>query len=143
MLLRIVGVVLFCLGVMLAALALSNALHGASLAALSAGLAKSENRPFDASTWLAHWRVTVLAAAGVGGAIAVAGAAIALGRRWGLLLLGTVLLFAAVAPWVLQWLGLIRYRFERPGLSDTTVLVAFAVLAIWGYFLRPEGRTDA
>jgi hypothetical protein len=57
--------------------------------------------------------------------------------------LGIVLLLAAIAPWVVQWLGLVRYTFERAGLADTIVLLAFALLAIWGYFLRPQGRTEA
>jgi hypothetical protein len=76
-----------------------------------------------------------------GGAIATGGAAVALNKRWGLLLLGIVLLVAAIAPWVAQWLGLIRFRFERPGLGETLVFLAFALLAIWGYFLRPEGHS--
>ena len=141
--LRIAGLVFLCLGAALVALGLTGAMHGASMASFSTELARSRNQPFDASTWLAHWKVWGLAITCVGGVIATAGAAVALNRRWGLLLLGIVLLLAAIAPWVVQWLGLVRYTFERAGLADTIVLLAFALLAIWGYFLRPQGRTEA
>jgi hypothetical protein len=141
-LLRVAGIVFLCVGATLVAFGLTGAMHGVSMASFSTELAQSRNQPFDASTWLAHWRVWGLAVACSGGAIATAGGAVALNKRWGLLLLGIVLLIAAIAPWVVQWLGLVRYRFERAGLADTMVLMAFALLAIWGYFLRPEGRTD-
>ena len=143
MLLRIAGIVFLALGATLVALGLTGAMHGASMASFSTELAQTRNQPFDASTWLAHWRVWSLAVACAGGVIATAGAAVSLNKRWGLLLLGVVLLVAAIAPWVVQWLGLVRYRFERAGLTDTMVLLAFALLAIWGYFLRPEVPTDA
>lgn len=143
MLLRIAGMMFLCVGAILVALGLTGIIHGASMASLSTELAQSRNQPFDASTWLAHWQMWGLAVACAGGAIATAGAAVALNKRWGLLLLGIVLLIASIAPWVIQWLGLVRYRFERAGIGDSMVLMAFALLAIWGYFLRPEGRTDA
>ena len=142
-LLRIAGIVFLCAGATLGALGLTGAMHGASMASFSTELAQSRNQPFDASTWLAHWRIWGLAVACAGSAIATAGAAVALNKRWGLLLLGIVLLVVAIAPWVVQWLGLVRYRFERAGLADTIVFIAFALLAIWGYFLRQEGRADA
>jgi hypothetical protein len=142
-LLRIAGVVFLCLGAILVAVGITGAMHGASMASFSTEVAESRNQPFDASIWLAHWRVWGLAVACAGGAIATAGAAVALNKRWGLLLLGIVLLAAAMAPWVVQWLGVARYRFERASLAETLAFLAFAFLAIWGYFLRPEGRTDA
>jgi hypothetical protein len=142
-LLRVAGIVFLCLGATLAALAVTGIIHGTSLTSFSTELAQSRNQAFDASMWLAHWRVWGSAITCLGGGIATAGAAIALNKRWGLLLLGTVLFLAAIAPWVAQSLGFVRYRFERPGFVDTVVLLAFALLAIWGYFMRPEGRTDA
>jgi len=141
-LLRIAGIAFLCLGAALAAVGITGAMHGASMASFSTEVAESRNQPFDAPTWLAHWRVWGLAVACAGGAIAAAGAAVALNKRWGLLLLGIILLIAAMAPWVVQWLGMVRYRFERPGLAETLVFLAFAFLAIWGYLLRPESRTD-
>src|SRR5215469_16569878 len=113
------------------------------MVSFSPELAQSRNQPFDASTLLAHWRGWSLAIACIGGAIATAGAAVALNKRWGVVLLGIVLLIGAIAPWIVQWLGLVRYPFERASLADTMVLLAFALLAIWGYFLRSAGRTDA
>jgi len=142
-LLRITGIVFLCLGATLVAVGIWGATHGTWMASFSTELAQSKNQAVDAPTWLAHWRVWGLGVACAGGAIATAGAAVALNKRWGLLLLGIVLLIAAMAPWIVQWLGLTRYRFERAGLADTLVFLAFAFLAIWGYFLRPEGRTDA
>jgi hypothetical protein len=118
-------------------------MHGAWMASFSTEVAQSQNRAVDAPAWLAHWRVWGLGVACAGGAIATAGVAVALNKRWGLLLLGIVLFIAAMAPWIAQWLGLTRYRFERAGMGDTLVFMAFSFLAIWGYFLRPEGRTDA
>ena len=142
-LLRVIGIVFLCLGAALAAIGLRNAVYGASMISFSTELAHSRNQPFDASTLLAHWRVWNLAIACTGSAMAAAGVAVTLGKRWGLLILGIVLLIGAIAPWVVQWLGLVRFPFERAGLADTMVLTAFALLAIWGYFLRPERRTDA
>jgi len=142
-LLRVAGIVFLCLGAALAASGLRHVTHGASIVTFSSEFAQSRNQPFDAATLLAHWRVWGLAIACLGGAIATAGAAVALNKRWGLLLLGIVLLVGAIAPWVVQGLGLVRYPFERAGLADTMVLMAFALLALWGYFLRPQGRTDA
>jgi hypothetical protein len=142
-LLRIAGIVFLCLGATLVAAGITGAMHGASMASFSAEGAEARNQPFDASTWLAHWRVWGFAVACAGGAIATGGAAVALNKRWGLLLLGIVLLIAALAPWVVQWFGLARYRFERAGLTETLVFLAFAFLAIWGYFLSSEARADA
>ena len=142
-LLRVAGIVFLCLGATLAALGITGIIHGASLTSFSRELAQSRNQGIDASMWLAHWRVWGLAVTCLGGVVATAGAAIALNKLWGLLLLATVLFLAAIAPWIAQSFGLVRYRFERPGFADTVVLLAFALVAIWGYFLRPEGRTDA
>lgn len=142
MLLRIAGIVFFCLGAALAALGLGGAIHGAALASFSTELARSRNQPFDAPTWLAHWRAWSLAVTCAGIAIGVAGVGVALKKRWGFLLFGIALLASAIAPWAVQWLGLVRYRFERADLADTMVLTAFALLAIWGYFLRTQGRRN-
>jgi len=140
-LLRVAGIVFLCLGAALAALGVAGIMHGASFTSFSTELAQSRNQAFDTSTWLAHWRIWGSAVTCLGGAVAAAGAAIALNKRSGLLLLGIVLFVAAIAPWLVQSLGLVRYRFERPGFGETIVLLAFALLAIWGYFMRPEGRT--
>jgi hypothetical protein len=142
-LLRIVGIVFLCLGAILVAVGVTAIQHASSIMSLSTEFAQSRNRPFDASTWLAHWRVWALVDICTGGAIAAGGAAVALKKRCGLLLLGMVLLLAAVAPWVIQWAGLARYGFERASLTDSAVLLPFAFLSIWGYFLPPTGRTDA
>ena len=143
MLLRVAGILFLCLGASLAALGVTGIMHGASLTPFSTELTQSRNQAFDTSIWLAHWRAWSLAITCGGGAIATGGAAVALNKRWGLLLLGTVLFLAAIAPWVVQSLGLTRFRFERAGFGETIVLLAFGLLAFWGYFLRPEGRTDA
>jgi len=143
MTLRVAGIVFLCLGAILAALGITGIMHGASLTPFSAELAQSRNQALDTSIWLAHWRVWCLAITCFGGALATAGAAVALNKRWGLLLLGTVLFLAAIAPWVIQSLGLVRFRFERPGFGETIVLLGFALLSIWGYFLRLKVVTDA
>jgi hypothetical protein len=139
----VAGIVFLCLGATLAALGITGIMHGASLTSFSTELAQSRNQAFDTSIWLAHWRVWCLAITCIGAGIATAGAAVALNKRWGLLLLGTLLSLAAIVPWVIQSLGLVRFRFERPGFGETIVFLGFALLSIWGYFLRPEGRTDA
>jgi hypothetical protein len=114
------------------------------MAALGKALAESHNHiVIDRSMWLTHWRVWSLAMTCVGGAIATAGAAIAAQRQWGLLLLAVVLLFAAIAPWVVEAIGLVRYPYERAGSVETFVLLAFSLLAAWGYFMRSGSRTDA
>jgi hypothetical protein len=142
-LLRITGIVFVCLGLTLVAVGISGATHGAWMASFSTEVAQSQNPSVDAPTWLAHWRLWGWGVACAGGGVATAGAAVALNKRWGLLLLGIVLFIAAMAPWIVQWIGLTRYRFERAGLAETLAFLAFALLAIWGYFLSPEGRTDA
>jgi hypothetical protein len=142
-LLRIAGIMFIVLGAALAALGITGVIHGPSMAAFSSELAQSRGLAFDRSTWLVHWRVWGSAVVCVGAMVGLAGAALALQKRWGLLPLAMVLFLAATAPWVLEWVGLVRYRFERPGSVETLTLLAFALLATWGYFMRSEGRADA
>jgi hypothetical protein len=40
-------------------------------------------------------------------------------------------------------IGLVRYPYERAGSAETFVLLAFSLLAAWGYFLRSGSRADA
>jgi len=142
-LLRIAGMVFIALGATLAALGITGVIHGPSMAEFSDTLAQSRGLAFDRSTWLVHWRAWGSGLACAGAVVGFGGAALALRKRWGLLLLATVLFLSATAPWVLQWFGLVRYRFERPGSVETFVQLAFALLATWGYFMRSEGRADA
>jgi hypothetical protein len=142
-LLRLAGIMFIVLGAVLAALGITGVIHGPSLAELSSELAQSRDLAFDRSAWLVHWRLWSSAVACVGAIVGLAGAALALQKRWGLLLLAMVLFFAATAPWVLQWFGLVHYLFERPDFMETFTLLAFALLAIWGYFMRSDGRADA
>ena len=142
-LLRIAGIMFIVFGATLAALGITGVIHGPSMAEFSSELAQSRGFAFERSTWIVHWRAWGSAVACAGAIVGLAGAALALQKRWGLLLLAIVLCVAATVPWVLQWFGLVRYRFERPGSVETLALLAFALLATWGYFIRSEGRADA
>ena len=130
--LRIGGVAVLLLGLALAAAGIVGILRGPSM--LSSG---------DSSTWLYHWRLWGIGIACGGGAIAIAGVALALGKRWGFLLLALVMIFAATVPWIIQGFGLTRYPYERPGSMETFVFLALALPALWGYFRRPGSGTDA
>jgi hypothetical protein len=141
-LLRIAGIMFIVVGATLSALGTHGVIHGPFMAEFSEGLAKSRGLPFDRSTWLLHWRASGLALACTGAIVGLGGIALVLQKRWGLLLLATVFFLAATAPWVTQWFGLVRYRFERPGSVETIVLLAFALLSAWGYFMRHEDRAD-
>ena len=76
-------------------------------------------------------------------AIAVSGAALAVGRRWGFLLLAIAMIFAATAPWIIQGLGLTRYPYERAGSMETFVFLALSLPAVWGYFRHRSRAADA
>jgi hypothetical protein len=65
--------------------------------------------------------------------MAVAGAAVALGKRWGFMLLASILAFAGIAPWVIQALRLTAYPYERAGVAETLVYLALSTLSAWGY----------
>ena len=126
--LRIGGVVVLLLGVALAATGIVGMLSGPSMPSMG-----------DSSTWLYHWSLWGIGIGCGGGAVAIAGGALALGRRWGFLLLALVMIFAATAPWIIQGLGLTRYPYERAGSMETFVFLALALPALWGYF-RHSGR---
>ena len=133
--LRIAGIVTVLLGIAVAAAGVVGIMRGPSMAALAEALARSRaSSAFESSTWLHHWTLWGIGIGCGGGAIATAGAALALGRRWGFLLLGLVMIFAATAPWIIQGLGLTRYPYERAGSIETFVFLALSLPAVWGYF---------
>ncbi len=72
-----------------------------------------------------------------GGAVTVAGTALAFRRRWGLTVLAAVLILAAAAPWVIQALGMAPYSYERASAIEPVRLLALSVLAGGGTHRDP------
>ena len=142
--LRIGGIVIMLLGIAVAAAGVVGATRGPSMAAFAEALARSRaSSALDSSTWLHHWRLWGIGIGCGGGAIVIAGGALALGRRWGFLLLALVMIFAATAPWIIQGLGLTRYPYERAGSMETFVFLALSLPAVWGYFRHSGSGADA
>lgn len=142
--LRIGGIAILLLGTAVAVAGVMGTLRGPSMAALADAVAHArDSSAIDSATWLHHWRLWGIGIACGGGAVAIAGAALALGRRWGFILLAFVMFLAATVPWILQGLGLTRYPYERAGSRETFVFLALSLPAIWGYFRHFGGETDA
>jgi hypothetical protein len=142
MALRVGGIVILLLGIAVAAAGIVGITHGPSVAALAEAMARSRaSSEIDSSTWLHHWRLWGIGIGCGGVVIAISGAALALGRRWGFLLLALAMIFAATAPWIIQGLGLTRYPYERAGSMETFVFLALSLPAVWGY-LRHRGGAD-
>ena len=118
-------------------------MHAPSLAALADAQARTrDSAAIDSSTWLHHWRLWGIGIACCGAAVAIAGAALALQRRWGFMLLALIMLLAATGPWILQGVGLASYAFERPGSTETFVFVVLSLTAFWGYFRHSRREPD-
>src|SRR5215469_14279397 len=101
--LRVGGILVLLLGIAVAAAGIVGIMHGPSLAVLAEAMAGSRaSSEIDSSTWLHHWRLWGIGIGCGGVAIATSGAALALGRRWGFLLLAGAMIFAATAPWIIQ-----------------------------------------
>lgn len=142
--LRLGGIVILLLGIALTAAGIAGITHGPSMAALANAMAHSRDSvPLDRATWLHHWRLWGIGIACCGATIAVAGAALALQKRWGFMLLAFVMALAATGPWIIQGVGLARYAFERPGSMETFVFVALSLPALWGYFRHSGHAPDA
>jgi hypothetical protein len=142
LLLRNFGMAVSLLGGAVAIVGLTGIQSGPSIAALATELVRNpDTSAFGCCAWLRHWRLWGIGIACGGSAIALAGAALALGKRWGFLLLGSILAFAAIAPWVIQALQLTKYPYERAGLTETLVYLALSLLSAWGY-LRYSGEPD-
>jgi hypothetical protein len=140
--LRVGGIVILLLGIAVGAAGIAGIMHGPSVAALAEAMARSRaSSEIDSSTWLHHWRLWGIGIGCGGVVIAISGAALALGRRWGFLLLALAMIFAATAPWIIQGLGLTRYPYERAGSMETFVFLALSLPAVWGY-LRHRGGAD-
>jgi hypothetical protein len=132
------------MGIAVAAAGIVGIMRGPSMAAAAEALARSHgSSTVDSSTWLQHWRLWGIGIGCGGAAIALAGAALATGRRWGFLLLALVMIFAATAPWVIQGLGLTQYPYERAGSRETFAFLALALPAVWGYFRHARRGADA
>lgn len=143
MALRLGGIVILLLGIALMAAGIAGITHGSSMAALADAAAHARDAAaFDSSSWLHHWRLWGIGIACCGTAIAIAGAALALQKRWGFMLLALVMALAATGPWIIQGVGLARYAFERPGSMETLVFVALSLPAFWGYFRHSGHATD-
>lgn len=141
--LRLCGSVILLLGIALAAAGIAGVTQGSSMAALTDAVARSrDSAAFDSSMWLHHWRLWGIGIACCGAAIGIAGAALAMQKRWGFMLLALVMAFAATGPWIIQGAGLARYAFERPGSMETFVFVALALPAFWGYFRHSGHAPD-
>lgn len=133
--LRIGGIAILILGIAVAAAGIGGTLRGPAMAALADAVTHSHDpSAIDSATWLHHWRLWGVGIGCGGVAVAVAGAALSFGRRWGFLLLAVVMFLAATGPWILQGLGLTRYPYERAGSMETFVFLALSLPAIWGYF---------
>jgi hypothetical protein len=140
--LRVGGIVILLLGIAVGAAGIVGIMPGPSAAALADAMARSSaSSGIDSSIWLHHWRLWGIGIGCGGLAIAISGAALALGRRWGFLLLAIAMIFAATAPWIIQGLGLTRYPYERAGSMETFVFLALSLPAVWGY-LRHRGGAD-
>jgi hypothetical protein len=130
MTLRIVGVLLLVAGTALAGFGVYSVLHGPASAAIAEALIQSFVNPeFIYSTFVARWRLWSVGIAAIGGAIAIGGAAVLLGRSWGFLVAASALLGAALVPWVVQTLKLTRYAFEQPDTLETIVYLALSGIA--------------
>jgi hypothetical protein len=141
--LRVLGVVLGVLGLAITGFGIYGAIRGPGSAAVFDAVLKTfESSDFVYSAWLERWRLWGVGFACAGAAIAVGGAAVTLQRRWGFLVLAFAFFAAAIAPWILQWLQLVRFAFESPDLLETIVYSALSGFAAFGYFYRPR-QTDA
>jgi len=140
---RLGGIAILLLGITVAAAGIVGITRGPSMAALTSAVAHAgDSSAIDSSTWLHHWRLWGIGIACCGAAIAIAGAALALQRRWGFMLLALVMSLAATGPWIIEGLGLATYPYERPGSVETFVFVVLSLLAFWGYFRHTGRQTD-
>ena len=139
---RVGGMLLVVLGIALALLGISGLVRGTALSEFADTAARHFSATgFDGQTWRAHWTFWNAGVGCAGVAFVVAGAALALRRRWGLLVMAGVLFLIAVTPLVLQMLGVALFPSERPRVGDTVILLSFAAIVAASYFRRPG--TDA
>ena len=141
---RIVGAGILLTGIVLAGLGVYGTLRGPSLAALSDALTQADTASeFDCCSWLHHWWAWGIGMICAGGAIAIGGVALMRHRRWGFLLLAGALSAAAIAPWMIQALGLASFAYERANATETCIYLALSSVAVWGWFNTRRGQADA
>ena len=74
----------------------------------------------------------------VGAVTALAGAAMTLRKRWGLLVLVAVAAFLGFFPWLLEWFGIARYDYEQAHLWETLMYVLVGLLALRAFSTSPS-----
>lgn len=91
--------------------------------------------------WLVHWRTWNLVTLLIGVATAFSGLGIYFRRQWGILLILVVALILAGAPWVIHFMGLLRFDYEKPRLWESLLFAAVAVAATYGLGLLRRVKT--
>jgi hypothetical protein len=133
-----VGIAISVFGAALTLIGITGTLRGPSTVALADALRPSgDTGAVDCCTWLHHWHLWGIGITGSGALLVMAGTALASRRRWGFLLLTSLLMLAAIVPWALQAFHLARYPYERPNIAETLVYVLMSAMAAWGYVRRP------
>ena len=68
---------------------------------------------FDAEAWETRWVLWSTGMGALGAITGVAGAAMILRKRWGLLVLTATTTVLATFPWLLEWSGAATYPYEE------------------------------
>jgi hypothetical protein len=139
---RILGVLVIIAGSALLALGIRGIIDAPMLALshLTAELRRGSS--LDVCAWRTRWIWWCSVLAAVGGAIGIAGVAVAFQRRWGFLVLALAATLGAVGPWILKLFSLEKYPYERASVVETVILIAFTLLALRG-FLSGSRRNRA
>jgi hypothetical protein len=95
--------------------------------------------PFDLSDRRRHWYLASAVIAVGGGALVIGGVAIALRKRWGLLVVASTIVLNESSSWIAEATGFARYPYEHPKWVETLIFLLLASAALYGYFAARDG----